>query len=67
MPAEPVACTKYCSSRCAACWLELSCRSAALLFGRFEGKALVWNVKVEIKAGDNSVTLDRRNGTLLEK
>jgi hypothetical protein len=35
--------------------------------GRFEDRALVWNVKVEIKVGDNSVTLDRRNGTLVEK
>jgi hypothetical protein len=35
--------------------------------GRYQGKALVWNVKVPVKAGDNSLILDLRNGTLLEK
>ena len=29
-----------------------------------EGKALVWNLKVELKAGNNSVVLDQRNATL---
>jgi hypothetical protein len=35
--------------------------------GHLPCKPLVWNVKVEIKAGDNSVTLDRHNGTKAEK
>jgi len=34
--------------------------------GKYEGKPLMWNLKVQIKAGTNSVTLDQRNGTLIE-
>src|SRR5258708_1203668 len=34
--------------------------------GKYEGKALMWNLKVQIKAGPNSVTLDQRNGTLID-
>ncbi len=34
--------------------------------GKFEGKPLVWNVKVQMKAGQNSVSLGRENGTLLD-
>ncbi|HEY6128819.1 MAG TPA: hypothetical protein VIW23_11605 [Candidatus Acidoferrum sp.] len=34
--------------------------------GQYEGKPLVWNVKVEAKAGANSVTLDQRNGTKID-
>jgi hypothetical protein len=34
--------------------------------GRYEGKPLMWNLKVQIKAGPNSVTLDQRNGTLID-
>jgi hypothetical protein len=34
---------------------------------KYEGKALMWNLKVQIKAGPNSVTLDQRNGTLIER
>jgi hypothetical protein len=38
------------------------------LFGiaKYEGKPLMWNVKVQIKTGPNSVTLDQRNGTLID-
>ena len=35
--------------------------------GKFEEKPLVWNVKVQIKAGANSVTLDQHNGTILDR
>lgn len=31
--------------------------------GQLEGKPIVWNVKVRIKAGENSVTLGRENAT----
>lgn len=34
--------------------------------GKYQGKPLVWDVKVDIKAGANSVTLDQRNGTKLD-
>lgn len=34
--------------------------------GRYEGKGLLWNVKVEVKAGANSITLDQHNGTVLQ-
>jgi hypothetical protein len=35
--------------------------------GRLEAKPLVWNVRVEIKAGANSVTLDQRNGVAIDR
>jgi hypothetical protein len=35
--------------------------------GKYEGKPLVWNLKVQVKAGANSVTLDQRNGTLIDR
>jgi hypothetical protein len=35
--------------------------------GQYEGKPLVWNVKVQVKPGPNSVTLDQRNGTVLDR
>jgi len=34
--------------------------------GQHQGKPLLWNVRVQIKAGDNSVTLDDRNASALE-
>ena len=34
--------------------------------GQHQGKPLVWNVRVQIKAGDNSVTLDDRNASALD-
>jgi len=34
--------------------------------GQHQGKPLLWNVRVQIKAGDNSVTLDERNASALE-
>lgn len=34
--------------------------------GKYEGKTLMWNLKVQIKGGPNSVTLDQRNGTLID-
>jgi hypothetical protein len=35
--------------------------------GQYQGKPLVWNVKVQIKAGENSITLDQRNGAVLDR
>jgi hypothetical protein len=35
--------------------------------GQYQGKPLVWNVKVQIKAGANSVTLDQRNGITIDR
>ena len=34
--------------------------------GQYDGKPLIWNVRVQIKAGPNSVTLDQHNGTAIE-
>jgi hypothetical protein len=34
--------------------------------GRLDGKGLLWNVKVDLKAGQNTVKLDRQNGTILQ-
>jgi hypothetical protein len=34
--------------------------------GQYQGKPLVWDVKVDVKAGANSVTLDQRNGARLD-
>src|SRR6266478_6746948 len=34
--------------------------------GKYEGQALMWNLKVQIKAGPNSVILEKRNGTLID-
>ena len=35
--------------------------------GQYESKPLIWNVKVQIKAGKNSITLDQRNGTVFDR
>jgi hypothetical protein len=35
--------------------------------GQHQGKPLLWNVRVQIKAGDNSVTLDDRNASALDQ
>jgi hypothetical protein len=35
--------------------------------GQHLGKALLWNVRVQIKAGDNSVTLDHRNASTIDQ
>lgn len=35
--------------------------------GKYERKALMWNLKVQIRAGPNSVTLEQRNGTLIDR
>jgi hypothetical protein len=34
--------------------------------GQYEGKPLVWDVKVQVKSGANSITLDQHNGTVPE-
>lgn len=34
--------------------------------GQLEGKPLVWNVRVQVKAGSNSVTLDEHNTTRID-
>ena len=34
--------------------------------GQHHGRPLLWNVRVQIKAGDNSVTLDDRNASALD-
>jgi len=34
--------------------------------GQYQGKPLLWNVRVQIKAGENSITLDERNSSPLE-
>ena len=35
--------------------------------GQYEGKPLVWNVRVEIKTGPNSVTLGQGNGMTIDR
>jgi hypothetical protein len=34
--------------------------------GQYRGEPVLWNVRVQIKAGENALTLDERNSSPLE-